>query len=314
MPHHRQSGFTKIEFLVVTGIIVIMIALLLPATRRVREAAPRAQCVNNMRQIGIALHTAQDTHGHMPPNMGHYGMPGYANLTGTHKSKFMASTQWWLLPFLDSSDLVLRWSGTGLTASWQNEAVPPPKVYLCPSNQSVVINMGMADGVAVSSYMVNQLIFYKPKDPIKVPSSFPDGASTTVLVFEGYGICGGTKRAVWHYPDGASAAVYGPFHDGNDGTEYTSMGAETSGAPIGNPAIQPGTALANRFQFQPSSSAYAPANPSGCLWATAQAMHASGINVLMADASVKLISPDVSQATWSAAITPNAKDPVGPDW
>jgi prepilin-type N-terminal cleavage/methylation domain-containing protein/prepilin-type processing-associated H-X9-DG protein len=99
----KRPGFTLIELLVVIAIIAILIGLLLPAVQKVRDAAARAQCMNNLKQIGLALNHYHETNKVLPPGMARIS---YMDEFGTSMGEYNA-TYWsfFLLPYLEQADL-----------------------------------------------------------------------------------------------------------------------------------------------------------------------------------------------------------------
>ncbi len=128
----RRSGFTLIELLVVIAIIAILIAILLPAVQAAREAARRSACNNNLKQIGLALHTYQSSHKVFPP-----GNVGNDSPLSRYVSTWIVS----ILPFTEQGDAFNQYrfvdNGGYLAGSTTNAALldkMPMPTFWCPTN------------------------------------------------------------------------------------------------------------------------------------------------------------------------------------
>jgi prepilin-type N-terminal cleavage/methylation domain-containing protein/prepilin-type processing-associated H-X9-DG protein len=278
-PPARRRGFTLIELLVVIAIIAILIGLLLPAVQKVREAAARAKCQNNLKQLGLALHSYHDVNNHFPL---------YPTGNSSTTTRYTQNWTFTLLPFIEQ-DNITKMPFTNV-AEFRNTVRPQViPTYLCPSSTlppttvsggltiSLVNYLGVTGrqrndwrppplGVGLDTGVI--AVTNASGQPVKIGMlGITDGTSSTIAFAERPPV----PQLNWGWKDGA------PDLDSLIWARYTSADTQSIGT-----TDEQGAACPMPVFFQP------PRNPpSRCDGYHMWSFHTGGGNFALADGSVR---------------------------
>lgn len=327
MPRLRRfplpwRGFTLIELLVVIAIIAILIGLLLPAVQKVREAAARTQSQNNLKQIGLAVHNCHDVYGKLPPCQGNFPTGNLPNWGIAQAPAPFGTVQYFLLPYIEQDNEYRA----NVNHSWDARTVV--KIYLAPGDPSLPVSGLTWGNRPATSYAANWHVFRGGWDEdwqvggVNRFSSIADGLSNTIIFSERYCICGDPALPTG---SGYVERIYG--EDGqNVGPRGETWSVNTNFTPsfwahlTGGDGSGDGNSPSAQWQRVPNYPwAYmtlpqSKPNIKLCDPRRLQAFYAGGIIVGLGDGSVRVVSTNISQATFGLAVDPNDGLPLGNDW